>query len=279
MKIGFHVSIADSIDNAVDRANQIGCNTFQIFTRSPRMWKHRTLKETEIHAFIEKRRQTGIHPVFSHMPYLPNLSTSNPDMYQKSIKTLEVEIDRCNLLEIPYIVTHLGSHLGKGPETGTKQIVNALRHVLEKYPESPKILLENTSGKRNEMGSSFEEQRKIMDMIDSQKVGVCFDTCHGFSRGYDLKTQNGLDGVVQVFDDIIGFKNLCLVHLNDSRDEFESRKDRHQHVGLGSIGEDGFRNFLKSRFAKAPMVMETPVDELRNDHENMAKVKELAGLV
>ena len=277
MKLGCHVSIADSVDKAVDRAEAIGCNVFQVFTRSPRMWKYRELRDEEVAAFKQKRKDAGIDPVFSHMPYLPNLSSSNMPAYAKSVGTLRLEFTRCNQLGIPYLVTHLGSHLGKGLDTGIEQIVNAIDSATKGLPSHPVILLENTSGKTNEVGSTFEEINTIIENVSTDLIGVCFDTCHGFARGYDITNEKGVEKTIQNIESTVGFSRVGLVHLNDSKGELGSRKDRHNHIGLGNIGEDGFRAILKSKFGSKPMVLETPVDDFRSDRDNLLKVRELAG--
>ncbi len=276
MKIGCHVSIAESIDRSVDRAAKIGCNTFQIFTRNPRMWRHKTLTDDEVQAFHEKIEKTGIYPVFSHMPYLPNLSSSNPEPYKKSVATLRLELTRCNQLKIPYVVTHLGSHLGEGQEAGKKQIINAIETAVSDLDNYPMILLENTSGKRNEVGSTFTEIGEIIDNASIDNIGVCFDTCHAYARGYDIASPEGLDQAITEIESQISFDRVKVAHLNDSKGELGSRLDRHNHIGLGYIGEIGFSNFLKSPFKEKPLILETPVDDIRTDKENIEKVRELA---
>jgi len=275
MKIGSHVSIADSIDLSVDRANDIGCDTFQIFTRSPRMWKARTLSEEEVASFKDKLGKTEINPVISHMPYLPNLSSSNPAPYKRSVDTLRLELERCNLLGIPYLVTHLGSHLGKGKEEGQKQIVNAIDTAISGLDKHPMILLENTSGKKNEVGSTFIEIGEIINRVSTEHIGVCFDTCHAYARGYDITTPAGLEETINEIESNIGFDRIKLVHLNDSKGELGSRMDRHNHIGLGNIGEKGFINFLSNPFKDKPLILETPIDEFRSDKDNLAKAREL----
>jgi len=276
MKLGCHVSIAGSVDKAVDRAQEIGCNTFQVFTRSPRMWRYREFMQEEIEAFTRKRGDACIDPVFSHMPYLPNLSSSNPEPYRKSVESLHLELTRCNQLDIPFLVTHLGSHLGKGVDVGIKQIVKAIDAVISGLDHFPTILLENTSGKTNEVGSTFEELRTIIDSVSTERIGVCFDTCHAFARGYNVSTQEGIDLTIRAIEETIGFDRIQLVHLNDSKGGLSSRLDRHNHIGVGHIGEDGFRRFLKSRFKSKPLILETPVDDFRSVRGNLEKVRELA---
>jgi len=278
MKLGFHVSIQDGVDRAVDRADAIGCTTFQIFTQSPRMWRHRELREEEIKRFKYRLQETGIDPVFSHMPYLPNLSTPDPGNYRKSVETLTAEVGKCNQLRVRYLVTHLGSHLGSGTERGIERIVEALNHANAVFDETPIILLENTSGKTNEVGSTFNEISRIIEKVESDRVGVCLDTCHAYTRGYDIATQRGLAEALDELDSHVGLERLHLVHLNDARDTLGSRLDRHEHIGLGKIGEEGFMVILNSVLREVPMVMETPMDERRTDVDNMRKAMELAGL-
>lgn len=267
--------MADSIDRAVDRAETLGCNVFQLFTRSPRMWKYRVLGDDEVNLFKEKRKKTGIDPVFSHMPYLPNLSSTHPELYPKSVATLRVELERCNLLGIPYLVTHLGSHLGNGVDTGIDQIVKAIDTAIEGLTNHPYLLLENTSGKTNEVGSTFEEIARIIERVSTTEIGVCFDTCHAYARGFDISNEGGVEKTIQDIESTIGLEKVSLVHLNDSRGELGSRMDRHNHIGLGFIGEEGFRSILNSKFGEKPLVLETPIDEIRSDHDNLMKVREL----
>jgi len=274
MKIGFHVSIAGGIDNSINRARKLGINTFQIFTRNPRMWKAREITVEEIDNFKKKRREYDMEPVFSHMPYLPNFATPREEVYEKSLKTLDKEIRNCNSLGITFIVTHLGSHLGSGKKEGKRRIINAINNITSKFQETPEILLENSSGKTNEIGSNFQEIAIIMDEVDN-KTGLCLDTCHAFAEGYDIKSIKGLERVITSIEDIIGWKNLRLIHLNDSKGELGSKIDRHEHIGLGKIGEDSFTNILNSRLASKPIIMETPIDNIRDDKGNLRKVYEL----
>ena len=275
MKLGCHVSIADSIDKAVDRAEEIGCDAFQIFTRNPRMWRYKILTDEEVEAFHIKIQRSGIWPVFSHMPYLPNLSSSNPEIYGKSVSTLRLELERCSQLGIPYVVTHLGSHLGKGMEKGMAQIVNALDTAVSGLDAHPMILLENTSGKKNEVGSTFTEIGEILDKVSTDNIGVFFDTCHAYARGYDITTKEGLQRTLDEINSNIGLDRVKIIHLNDSKGELGSRHDRHDHIGLGNIGEKGFINFLSSPFKEKPLILETPVDEFRSDRDNLEKAREL----
>ena len=277
LKIGFHVSIIGRIDEAVDRAVEIGCNTFQLFTRNPRSWKAEELKPDEIRDFIEKVEKYDMQPIFAHMPYLANLASPRPKIYMLSKKTLKTELERCGILKIPYLVTHLGSHLGAGREKGLKRIIQAINEAYDSTNSEVVLLLENTAGMRNSIGSTFEEIKYIIDNLKSPDlVGVCFDTAHAYAAGYDLRTRRAVEETIHRLDRIIGFERLKLVHLNDSRGGLGSHIDRHEHIGLGNIGEDGFRAILKSRLSRLPLILETPIDERRSDVENLLKVLELA---
>ncbi len=276
MKLGFHVSIADSIDQSFDRARQIGCTAFQLFTRNPRTWKSRALNSSEVEAFRRKHRTYGIDPVFAHMPYLPNLASPDDTIYRKSVDSLIEEVERCQVLGIRYVVTHMGSHVGAGVNEGKTRITKVLRKATE--IEGPMILLENSSGSGSHLGSKLEEIAEIIANTSGDRVGFCFDTCHAYGAGYDVATKDGLNETIRILRNTVGFSKLKLVHLNDSRGDLGSGIDHHEHIGLGKIGEEGFRNILASQLATRPMVMETPIDERRRDVENLDKVCELAGL-
>ncbi len=279
MRIGFHMSISGSVDRAVDRALEIGCNTLQIFTRNPRGWKARPLRKNEIRAFISKIERNDVKPVFSHMPYLSNLASPKNDVYAKSIDALITEMDRCEMLKIPYLVTHLGSHLGYGVEIGLERIIRAIDKAFSVTGERVTLLLENTAGTRNSIGGSFRDLQYIIERTTyPDKIGVCFDTCHAFAAGYDLRTEETIKETISKIDESIGFNKLKLIHLNDSRGGLNSRIDRHEHIGLGRIGEEGFRNILRSKLAALPLILETPRDNRRSDLENLIKVKALAGI-
>jgi len=277
LKIGFHVSIVGKIDEAVDRAVELGCNTFQIFTRNPRSWKAEKLRPKEVKRFIEKVDKFDMQPIFAHMPYLVNLASVREEIYLKSAKTLKTELKRCRVLKIPYLVTHLGSHLGAGKNEGFKRIIQAIDEAYSSQNGEVMLLLENTAGTRNSMGGSFEDIGYILSNLSfPDLVGVCFDTAHGYAAGYDLRTSSAVEETIRRLDETIGFEKLRLVHLNDSRGGLGSHIDRHEHIGLGKIGEEGFKAILKSKFSRLPLIMETPIDDRRSDIENLLKVLELA---
>jgi deoxyribonuclease-4 len=176
-------------------------------------------------------------------------------------------------------VTHLGSHLGYGVKVGLERIVKAIDTAFSVAGERVMLLLENTAGTINSVGGSFNDLRHIIEQTSyPDKIGICFDTCHAFAAGYDLRTEETIKETIRKIDEEVGFSRLKLVHLNDSRGDLNSHIDRHEHIGLGKIGEDGFRNILRSPFANLPLILETPKDYRRSDLENLMKVKELAGI-
>jgi len=275
--VGVHVSIAGSLDLAVDRAKDAGCDVFQIFSRNPRGWASKPLSDADADLFRAKVKTTGILPV-DHMPYLPNLASPKPEIYEKSVATLTAELDRCGRLGIPYLVTHLGHHLGDGIAGGRMRVIKAITMALEGADNEVMLLLENTAGEKNSVGSSFEHIRAIMDGLPFKgRIGICFDTCHAFAAGYELRTAEGLDETIAQFDDQVGLRHLRVIHLNDTKGDRGSGLDRHEHIGMGFIGENGFRRILRHKtFTSLPLVCETPVDDRRDDRGNIAKVRELA---
>lgn len=275
--IGVHVSIAGGLDRAVDRAVERRCDVFQIFSRSPRGWHAKDLSGDEVERFLTKMKASGLALAVDHMPYLPNLASPKEEVYYRSVELLLAELERCQRLHIPYLVTHLGSHLGSGWEAGKMRIVDALDAAFSHTNRDVMLLLENTSGTKNSMGGSFEEISAIIDAASSPNVGVCLDTCHLFAAGYELRTPKGLKSTLEQFDQSIGLERLKLMHLNDSRGTFGSRLDRHEHIGLGEIGAVGFRGILRDEsLQNLPMILETPVDGRRDDAGNLRAVRVLA---
>jgi deoxyribonuclease-4 len=279
--MGFHVSITGSISNSIKNAESIGCTAFQIFTRNPRGWRAKSLDMNDVKEFKSKINDSYIdkNDVVVHIPYLPNFAAPDGESYHKSKDVLAEEIIRCYELDIPFLILHLGSHLGFGEKNGINQIVNACNFALDNFHSSYRrhlrlnILIENSSGQKNSIGSKFEEIRDILDVLNDRKFGVCFDTCHAFASGYDLRTAEKVIDTMNSFNDIINIKNLKVLHLNDSKGKINEKKDRHQHIGLGSIGKEGLMAVLKNKhFQNIPIIMETPNDGIQGDKENMKVV-------
>ncbi|HEY3094921.1 MAG TPA: deoxyribonuclease IV [Nitrososphaera sp.] len=276
VKVGFHVSIAGGISNSVDNAKKIGCTAFQIFSRNPRGWAAKPLAPDDVHLFKSKLAASGIekHSVIVHMPYLPNLSGPDSEFYEKSVETLTGEMQRCLALGIPYLVIHLGSHMGKGQASGINQLVKAIHAARVKSGDAPIVLLENNAGQKNSMGGNFEELRMILDRLDDPKqFGVCSDTCHLFASGYELRTKADVDKTLEKLENVVGLRELKFIHLNDSKGPLSSNLDRHEHIGLGHIGTEGMTAFLNHRAVRGlPVIMETPIDEKRGDEQNLKVV-------
>ena len=281
VRVGFHVSIAGGISNSVNNAEKLGCTAFQIFTRNPRGWAAKPLLRHEVDSFKNRLYASGIKKtsVVVHMPYLPNLSGPPGELYERSVKTLTEEIQRCDLIGVSYLVIHLGSHMGKGSNSGIDQLVNALTAATahSKSASEVLVLLENNVGRKNSVGGTLEELRLILDRLDSSKqFGVCMDTCHLFASGYDLRTNEDVDIIFEKIKDIIGLNELKIIHLNDSKGKLGSNLDRHEHIGLGSIGAEGITAFVNHRGIRAlPIIMETPINKTRGDEQNLNVVLDM----
>ena len=278
IKLGLHVSISGTLDSAPDNARELACDTFQMFTRNPRGWKFSKLDEQEVLGFRKKTKEYDLSPVVTHMPYLPNLSSPKKAIYNKSVKSLIAELDRCGVLGIPYVVTHLGSHLGKGVDIGLGNLVGAINLALDQNKNDVMLLLENTAGTKNSMGSTFEQIRRIIDGIeDKKRIGICLDTAHAFAAGYDIRTPDGVDQTLKKVETILGLERLKVIHLNDSKGELGCGRDRHEHIGLGYIGEEGFRALLRHTVTRTlPFILETPIDDTRGAEGDMKKARSLA---
>lgn len=279
MQIGCHVSISGSVDKAVDNAIERDCTAFQIFTRSPRSWHAKKLAESDIKTYKKKLDESDIDrfATVAHMPYLPNLATPNQDAYSKSVQAIQKEVERCGQLGIPYLVTHLGSHLGTGEQNGISKLVKGLEKAAQ-VKNNVMILLENTAGQKNSVGSDFKQLGEIFFQLKpAKRFGICFDTCHTFAAGYDLRTKVAVKETLHKFDEAIGFEHLKILHLNDSKGKLGCQVDRHYHIGLGGIGKEGLGEVVKfMNKKKIPIILETPIDDIRDDFENIRVAKELA---
>ncbi len=276
--VGFHVSTSESIDLANDRAKEVGCSAFQIFTRNPQGWKYKELSDETAENFKAKFKEFGFRACVAHMPYLPNIASPEKAIYHQSVESLTAELERCTKLSIPYVVTHMGSHKGRGIAKGLKQLSKACNEALSKTNDGPILLLENMAGQTNSVGSKFENIQSALDGItESGRVGVCFDTCHAFAAGYDLSSEEAVGETLDKIEETLGLNRLRVVHINDSKGILNSHLDRHEHIGLGAIGGEGFRAFLKSkRVRDLPLIMETPDDERRDDPTNLKVLLKLA---
>jgi len=277
IKIGCHVSISKSVDLAVDRALKIGANTFQIFTKNPRSWAARVMQEDEIERFIRKVREHNFSPIFAHISYLPNLASTNPEIYSKSMESFLNELQRCCLLNIPYFVIHGGSYKSSSFQRGLDQYIKSILKGIEKTDSKVIVLIENSAGGEDSLTGSHKNIGKILEEIgDNMAVKVCFDTCHAFGSGYDLRNKKTVTKTLEDIETHFGFNNIALIHANDSLGELGSFRDRHEHLGLGEIGELGFKSMINnSDFKAKPWILETPINETRGDIENIQYLRSL----
>jgi deoxyribonuclease-4 len=279
MRLGAHESISGGLHKAFDRAQSVGCDTVQIFVKSNRSWAVKPLTDEDIAQFKARASETGIRPVVGHTSYLLNLGTPDETLWMKSRDTLIVELERCETLDVPYLVLHPGSHVGTGEETGLARVAQALGEVHAATPGfRTQILLETTAGQGDSLGHSFEHLAWMIEHTPAgERLGVCLDTCHVFTAGYELRTPEGYAATMEAFDRVIGLERLKAIHLNDSKGELGSRKDRHEHIGKGHIGLEGFRHVLNDpRLAELPGLLETPKgDDLHEDRENLAVLRSL----
>lgn len=275
--IGAHVSIAGEISQSFDRARSLNCTAFQIFTRNPRGWASKQLTEKEISNFHKKLDETGIFPI-AHMPYLPNLASPNKEIYDRSVKILSEELTKCHHLRITYLVTHLGSHMSTSEEDGVRRVAEACNIALKSSQGKVILLLENTAGQKNSVGHTFNHLRKCIELIeDRSRVGVCFDTCHGFAAGYDIRTHEAVEALLKNFDGTIGIERLKVMHLNDSKGDLNSHLDRHEHIGQGKIGLNGFKALMSFKeVQKLPLIIETPYDSEKDYMQDIATLWSIA---
>ena len=277
MRFGAHMSIAGGIQLAVDRAIEVDCEALQVFTKSARQWAARSLGEDEVEAFRGRRTETGIDPAVAHASYLINLGSADSELWERSCASFVEEIDRCARLGLDGIVIHPGAHGGLGEEAGLDRVAAALDKVLDDAPAGPRVLLETTAGQGSALGGRLEHLRWLLDRLGSERLGVCLDTCHLHAAGYALSSTTDVNDSVTQIEAIIGMENVHLMHCNDSIGEAGSHRDRHAHIGAGSIGDEGFAALLTDpRLQTLPAVLETPKDEAGDwDRANLARLRAL----
>ena len=277
MRIGFHVSISGGFAKSVERAFELGCTCMQIFSRNPRGWTVKSLEKSDVAEFKKLREKRDIAPVFVHTNYLINLASIRPDLYEKSIEQFVVDLERTEALGAEYLVTHLGSASSKDPAWMTGRVSDALNLAMKLHKPRATILLENTAGEAGDVGYTFAQVSEVIaGLDDASRIGICYDTCHGFAAGYDIRTRKGVDSVAREIDSTVGLDRLQGMHLNDCLKDFNSHVDRHWHIGEGKIGLDGFRILLKHpAFKDIPKIMETPKETEEDDTRNMKIVKSL----
>jgi deoxyribonuclease-4 len=254
------------VAKAFARGGEIGCESLQIFVKSPNQWRAKPLDPADVAAFKDARAAAP-QPVVAHAAYLINLASPKEEVLERSKVALLDELQRCTALGVDGLVFHPGAHLGEGEDAGIERIARALDEILAADPTiTTKVLLENTAGQGSTLGAKFSELRRIIDLVEQDaKVGVCLDSCHAFAAGYDLSSEAGYRATFEEFFDVVGAERLACVHLNDSKHPLGSRKDRHENVGAGLIGLEFFRRVIHDPALQTlPMVLETPLgdDEL-----------------
>lgn len=276
--LGAHESVAGGIHLAFDRIKEVGGDALQIFTRNQRQWNPAPVTEEEQTLFADAWQECSNMPVASHASYLINLASGKPDLVKKSIAAFADELKRSALLHIPFVVMHPGSHGGDGVDTGIERFIENLDLALELADNQVMVLLETTAGQGTGLGSRFEEIAAIIEGSKYQeKLGVCVDTCHIFAAGYDIRSPGCYQETISEFDRLVGIERIKFFHLNDSKKGLKCKVDRHEHIGKGKIGLEGFRNLLNDpRFANHPMTLETPKGkDLQEDRDNLATLRSL----
>lgn len=277
--LGAHMSIAGGVDKSLLLGKTVDCDAIQIFTKSSRQWAAKPYTKEEIELFELNRKETGIKTVIAHDSYLLNLGSPDGALRKRSITAFIDELERCEILGVSNLVAHPGSHLGAGEDEGIKTIARSLDEVHTACPGyKVKVTLEITAGQGSNLGYRFEQIARMIDATkESDRLRVCFDTEHAFAAGYDIRTREGYERTFTEFDEAIGVEVLAAFHLNDSKKEFNSRVDRHEHIGKGHIGIEAFRLLLNDkRFWGLPMCLETPKGpDLKEDRENLTLLKSL----
>ena len=273
------MSIAGGIGNALLLGAKVQCDAIQLFTKSSRQWACKPYSQEEIAQYRENQKTTGIKKVIAHDSYLLNLGSPDAVLRQRSILAFIDEMERCELLGISNLIAHPGSHVGSGEDQGIKTIATSLNEVHQACPGyEVKVTLEITAGQGSNLGYRFEHIVRMFDATrESERLQVCFDTEHAFAAGYDIRTREGYERTFSEFDETIGIERLAAFHLNDSKKEFNSRVDRHEHIGQGRIGLDAFRLLMNDkRFWGVPMCLETPKGlDLAEDRQNLGLLRSL----
>ena len=279
--LGAHMSIAGGVNKALLEGKKVDCDVIQIFTKSSRQWAAQPYSKEEIQSFKENQKEAGIVAVIAHDSYLLNLGSPDEGLRKRSIRAFIDEMERCETLSIPYLIAHPGAHVGSGEEEGIKTIGRSLDEIHKGCAGfKVRVALEITAGQGSNLGYRFEQIRSMTNATkESDRLRVCFDTEHAFAAGYDIRTKDGYDRTFGEFDEIIGLKLLAAFHLNDSKKEFHSRVDRHEHIGKGHIGVEAFRLLMNDqRFWSIPMCLETPKGpDLKEDVENLTLLRSLVG--
>jgi deoxyribonuclease-4 len=279
MNLGAHISAAGGLHQAFARGEAVGCNTLQIFSKNERQWRAKPLAEEHIAQFKAEAVRSGLGPLMVHASYLINLAAPGGELWERSIEACVDEVDRCAQLGIPFLVLHPGAHTGSGTEVGIKRVATAIDRIFEAgHAGDVTLLLETTAGQGTCLGGRIEELSELLELLHHpEHVAICADTCHLFAAGYDLSTPEGYTATFDRLIELVGLDRLKAFHLNDSKGPLGSHLDRHEAIGDGQIGLEGFRQLINdARFCGLPMVLETPKG--KDETEDMRNLATLRGL-
>jgi len=273
------MSIAGGVHTAVERGISTGCTTMQMFVKNNNQWRGKELTDEDISTYKKLLQESSIGPVVVHDTYLINLCATDKEILWKSRAALKDEFDRCERLGVEYLNFHPGSHIGAGEKEGIKRIAESLNTIHDQtLGYGVRSVLETTAGQGTAIGYRFEQLREIIDLVDdAERMAICVDTCHVFAAGYDIATERGYEKTFEDFDAVIGLGRLAAFHVNDSKREFGSRVDRHEHIGKGAIGKTGFRLLMNDdRFRTVPKILETPKGpDMKEDVMNMRVLRSM----
>jgi deoxyribonuclease-4 len=260
--LGAHMPASGGLPKAIRQAKEIGCTAVQVFTSSPQQWRSKEVTDQMAADFKAAVAETGIKALVSHDSYLINLCSADPAKLEQSIGAMKGEIERCAKYGIPYVVSHMGAHMGQGEEVGLNAVAESLKRVLAETPETVTVCMETTAGQGSALMAKFEHLARILDLLNwHERIGICLDTCHIFVAGYDIRTRDTYEATWKQFDKIVGIPRLKVIHCNDSKKGLGSRADRHAHIGEGELGIEPFRLLVNdARLQNVPIVLETPVE-------------------
>lgn len=270
--LGAHFSIAGGLHQALVTAKRYGCTALQLFTKNSNTWKERIVTDEEVSQFHQAREDAGITAIASHTSYLINLASPEGRKLHISKEALIHELNRSASLAIPYVVLHPGAHMEIGEEKGCIRVAETINEIFDRVPPSgTRLLLETTAGQGTNVGYTFEQLALIIEhTTDKDRVGICFDTCHTFAAGYDIRTPEAYEKTIANFHRILGLNQLCLIHLNDSKKGLGSRIDRHEHIGKGEIGSAAFKEIMNDeRLENVPKILETPKGKGETDYDKI----------
>ncbi|MBI3896153.1 MAG: deoxyribonuclease IV [Acidobacteria bacterium] len=276
-RVGLHTSIAGSLDQAAERAQRLGCTAFQIFSTSPRMWKQREPSADEIASLRSFRQKYDLNPLVIHANYLLNLASSDPELRRRSVEAFRGEVLRAAALGAEYLVLHPGSYRGASAGQGVRTLAASIREAVQEAPlDGVTLLVENTCGQGNILGGNFAELRDILGLLEGISVRCCVDTAHCFAAGMDVASEEGLESMLESLDATVGLGRVPVIHTNDSRSPLGSHRDRHEHIGKGGIGREGFRRIVNHPALRDKVfILETPLEAEGDDRRNMKTIRTL----